>query len=127
MSQDFCQSPQRSFSRQKTGNEQCVLERLKSNWFFFYPALALIHCLVFSSRVKRWQHSNHFCGFIPRKKEKKKKTRCVLKLQSCNYLNIHLKCYSRKPSFPLAFHRVNQMSFRSTYFCRGQVMLAHTK
>ena len=61
------------------------------------------------------------------KKKKRKKTRFVLKSQSCNYLKKHLKCYSGKPSFPLAFHRVNQMSFRSTYVCPGQVMLAHTK
>ena len=70
----FLSAPKTFFQPTKNGNEQCVLKKLKSNLFFFYSrALELIHCLVFSSRVKRWQHSNHFCGFLPKKERKKRK------------------------------------------------------
>lgn len=78
----FLSAPKTFFQPTKNGNEQCFLKKLKSNLFFFYSrALALIHCLVFSSRVKRWQHSNHFCGFMPKKeREKKEKNSLCFKI-----------------------------------------------
>ena len=85
----FLSAPKTFFQPTKNGNEQCFLKKLKSNLFFFYSrALALIHCLVFSSHVKRWQHQIIFVVSCQKKREKKKKkTRFVLKSQSCNYLN----------------------------------------
>ena len=47
----FLSAPKTFFQPAKNGNEQCVLKKLKSNLFFFYPPLALIQCLVSSSRV----------------------------------------------------------------------------